>query len=456
MRTTTILGFVLSACALVGATVGACGGSSKKPFDTTTNATDPDAGDPFGFGSPDANVKDCHGLECQQVDCGSGDTTVTGTVYAPNGKLPLYDAVVYVPNATPEPLPQGMTCDQCGAVTGAPLTTALTDSKGNFVLKNAPSGDNIPLVIQIGKWRRQTTIPHVSQCTQNQLTDPELTRLPKNQTEGNMPHIALTTGGCDNLGCMLPKVGIDSSEFGTLGDGPAKAVHVYNGGGGEGPGTQQAQQLWNNETVMSQYDMLILSCECDENLTNKSAAKGSTFAAMTDYLNAGGRIFTTDFMYTWYKYSPDGNLSGAAAIAGGAPIGGPTIDMLSTFPKAAAMVDWMKNTGGGGPSITADTVFSNIQSVDSSRAEEWASGTSPNGPRVFTINTPVGQPAAMQCGRGVHIDAHINDTDHVDQSYPTSCSPDLNPAEYLLAFFFFDLASCISDDSQPPQPPNVN
>src|SRR5689334_11602128 len=56
----------------------------------------------------------CEGLQCQQVACDPDvSTTVTGTVYAPEGTIPLYNVVVYVPNAPLDPMPDGTTCDQC-------------------------------------------------------------------------------------------------------------------------------------------------------------------------------------------------------------------------------------------------------------------------------------------------------------------------------------------------------
>src|SRR5207248_795709 len=141
--------------------------------------------DPNLFKDP-PDAKHCVGLECQQKDCPAGaETTVTGTFYAPNGKLPLYNGIIYVPNSDPDDLPVGAECDVCGAVTGAPVVTALSDSSGKFTLSHVPVGKDIPLIVQIGKWRRQTKLPEVKACQENKITDPELTRLPKNQLEGN-------------------------------------------------------------------------------------------------------------------------------------------------------------------------------------------------------------------------------------------------------------------------------
>jgi len=445
----------------------ACGSSDGSGFDDGTGGSSgaPEGGFGFGDGSK-GDSHQCVNLECQQKACSGGtQTTVTGTVYAPNGTLPLYNAIVYVPNAPVQKFTKGATCDKCGTVSGNPVTTALTDSKGNFTLKNVPVGKNIPLVVQVGKWRRQTTIDNVAECTETKLTDANLTRLPKNQTEGDIPQIALTTGGCDKLGCMLPKIGIDASEFGKDTDGPSKAVHVYlgrdsnSGGAAGGPtGSPLAETLWSDVNKLKQYDMAIFSCECAEHLENKgNSTSGPPFGVVTDYLNAGGRIFTTDFMYVWYRYTPDPNFKSAEQWRGGAPGAGSPMTLDTGFPKGLALKEWfdLVQPGSNGK-VTPDVVWGNIISLDPAKTQQWAESGNPlAGPRVFTVNLPAGKPADQQCGKGVHIDAHLNQAppDTVDTTYPVSCNSPLKPGEKLLAFFFYDLASCIQNDADAPQPP---
>jgi hypothetical protein len=431
----------------------------------------------------------CTGLACQVPVCGAGqDTTITGVVYAPNGELPLFNVEVFIPNAPLEAIPRGVQCSQCGDnVSGNPITTAFSLPNGEFTLTGVPAGEDIPIVVQLGKWRRMATIPKVEPCTNTALTDTDLTRFPRNQTEGSMPHVALTTGGCDQMGCMLTKLGIDTTEFGAQKDGYEKAIHLYYGAGGGVPtGATAALNLWGDATNLATYDEAIFSCECDESPTTKGGGFGApSYGIVTDYLNAGGRIFTTDFQYVWYKYSPDPKIgetmagsstTGLGDIAGGAPApatGGdqPPLVLSTVFPKSVALADWLKYVFSGVrlPSgatypldsyvqmgeVSPDFIFCNIQTLNPAETVLWASsaqkedlsggctGESP-GPRVFTVDTPVESASDEQCGRAVHIDAHIdNDGQTVGIGYPaTGCSTTLKADEAAFVFFFFDLSSC--------------
>ena len=178
------------------------------------SSLDPDS-DPFG--GQDGSVEtqpSCVNLQCQQVTCQSGETTVSGVVYDPGGKTPLYNVFVYVPNAPLLPIDTGPKCTACQApASGNPVVSATTDEKGQFVIHNVPVGQDIPLVMQLGKWRRRITLPAVTACVDNTYntkkvynpgvdkTTESLLRLPKKQVEGtpddNIPLMAMVTGSCD-------------------------------------------------------------------------------------------------------------------------------------------------------------------------------------------------------------------------------------------------------------------
>jgi hypothetical protein len=216
----------------------ACGSSTSSSFDEpdATGPSDDAMPTSSGFlGKPDGPPQPaCEGLQCKIVDCGSGPkTTLSGTVFAPNKLDPLYNVILYVPNGDLQPFPSGVTCDKCGAITsGSPIVTALSGSDGKFTLENVPAGDNIPIVMQVGRWRRKVVIPHVTQCTDNAL-DAEQTRLPRNKTEGDIPLIALATSPYDPEECILRKIGIDDSEFTVPTD--TGRVHIYKGAGATPP-----------------------------------------------------------------------------------------------------------------------------------------------------------------------------------------------------------------------------
>jgi hypothetical protein len=428
---------------------------------------------------------DCVNLECQQTTCLSAKctvpacgeteiakTTLEGTIYDPAGKVPLYNVVVYVPNAPLDPITEGASCGKCsGTTSGKPIASALTDAAGHFTLENPPTGKNIPLVIQVGKWRREVTIPEIVRCSKNTLSDVDLTRLPRNQAEGHMPLIALTTGHSDALECLLRKIGIADQEFTT--DAGSGRVHLYVGGdvppktGGQGATSfaagglpfPNAASLWGDPAKLATYDMMMLSCEGSQ----YASAKSPYYANVKHYADMGGRIFDDHLHFNWILKGPVPWPTTAGWIGVGSDLGNITAKVDTSFPKGAALSDWLLNVGASSIAGQMSIVMAqNSVSMDAQPVSQRWIYTDSGTPAVqyLTFNTPVEAASDLQCGRVVFTDIHVSasgaDVSHSDKPFPTGCTdPNSSPQEKALEFMFFDLSSCVIDDRHPPQPPDI-
>jgi hypothetical protein len=402
----------------------------------------------------------CIGLECQQVDCPSGgSTTISGTVYAPNGTLPLYNVTVYVPNAPIAPFPAGLACDQCDRVlSGDPLVQTVTDTAGRFTLVDVPAGSNIPVVFQVGRWRRQITIPSVGECVDTPLAAAD-SRLPRNQSEGDIPRIALSTGGADALECLLRKIGLDDSEFTNPGGGGR--VHLFAGEDGTprydgslgGADFPDAQELWADVGSLSAYDVTLLSCEGAQNPNTKPQASRDALKAYTDM---GGRAFASHWHNVWLELGPppwDTILD---------RVDHPDLNQIDAlvntgFPRGGDLAQWLVNVMASTTlgTIRIDAAQHTVRAIDENMAEKWIYlDTTGNGdPTVqyMAFTTPVEQPQAARCGKVVFSDVHVasGDDSAGGLEFPSGgCTSNVNmmsPQEKVLAFMIFDISACIPD-----------
>jgi hypothetical protein len=443
------------------ATAGTTAGVSDSTPAATSNDDDGVKFDVEGSTDPTEGTGPCTNLECQIPSCPNGQTTtIRGTVYAPEGTLALYNAVAYVPNAPLGPVPEGVYCDNCmNALSGDPIVAALTDTKGEFVLTGVPAGNQIPLVLTIGKWRRAVTIPTVTECADN-LVPADLTRLPRSKAEGNIPKIALATGGADPLECLLRKIGVADSEFTPIdGDGRVnlfrgqQGTGQYDGGLNNGAAFAEANDLWDDALRLQQYDMVVLACEGNTYGGDKSDAARQN---MVDYADKGGRLFLSHWHNVWIEEGA-APWPTAANFDHQSDLDSPVTAFIDTsFPKGAAMAEWLVNVGGsqvqGEIEITAGQ--NTIASVNPATTTRWIYGQNPTSVQYFTFNTPLTAPADMQCGRVVDTDIHVSSGDEVGQAFPNGCTTQgLTPQEKALMFMLFELSSCIIPDDEEPSIP---
>jgi len=446
---------------MVSVGAAACGSDGvTSQFDAGTGADAADESIPiFPPADGSADARPCVNLECRRASCSGGaKTTLSGKVFDPSGTVPLYNALVYVPNAAVAPFTEGVACDRCGTVpSGEPIATALTDAKGEFKLEDVPVGADIPLVVQIGKWRRQVVVPNVASCADTPVTA-DLTRLPRSKAEGDIPRIAVTTGNADSLECFLRKLGVEGAEI----SNPAGAgrIHVFQGNGTRIDGsTPAATTLWNDPAALARYDMVILSCEGDEHNETKTAAAKENLAK---YLDVGGRVFASHFHYTWFKNGPAAVASTATWVPNG-NVGDQTADIDTSFAKGKAFADWLENVGASPThgKVPMTELRRNVTTVpgpgapaDTSRRWISTKNGAADETKFYSFNTPVGRPADEQCGRGVYTDIHVSSGDGSTGTFPANCTTSgFTEQEKALLFLLFDLASCVQDEKNPPVPP---
>jgi hypothetical protein len=382
---------------------------------------------------------------------------------------------------------------------------AATGVDGSFKLSNAPVGSAVPLVLQIGKWRRLVTID-VKSCQDNPQTDKSLSlpgTVATGDTNDNMPDIAVSTGFADTLECLMTRIGLPTSEY-VAGSGGSGHVHVFSGGqpGQTMPGNAGAPEqpsmsgapesdknLWDSQTHLMPYDITLLSCEGFETYAANPQA-------LEAYLNAGGRVFASHYHYAFFAGPLSGSQSYSApadwGTNGGAlaswhldlppspnPMGGAIDQTLNgsgqPFPKGQALDKWLGVVNALGtngvaaqdlaiyqPRFNATVGASNKPSqpwITADLGSPWQGST-----MYFSFDTPINAMpgpdggAPNYCGRAVYSDLHVggNPATHDTPPPPAGCAQtDLSPQEKALEFMLFDLSSCVIPDTVPPSDAGV-
>ena len=421
-----------------------------------------------GSGGP-PQIPGCTGSCVVRNDCPAamGPTTISGTVSIPAGTLPLYNAQVYIPTGAtiPDPPMSGPICDRCDSMSETFSTT--TDINGKFTLANIPSGSNIPLIIKVGKWRRVVTIPTVAECATTML-DPTQTRLPRNQSEGNIPRIALSTGSADALECILrkAKLGLDDSEF-TPESGNGR-VNLYAGANGankydpslNGGANFTAAQLvpapswWDDPANWNKYDIVLLSCEGAQHMEVKSA---TALANLETYIGAGGRVFASHWHNGWIANAkPPQMIQTVATFPNAGNLGSITAKINTGFTKGAALADWLilpAVWGAGTPPARGDLPVQGaketVGTTNAMLTQTWVFDNKMV-PQYFSFDAPIGAAPASQCGQMVFTDLHVSsgtggDSSSAGTPFPNGCTAtSLSAQEKALIFLLFDLTNCLT------------
>lgn len=355
----------------------ACGPSTE-----AEPAPPPDAGadsapeGPKGFGAGDAAT--------------ASDTTLTGTVLAPNGTLPIAGALVYVASAAPGPIPDGAYCDACIDLSRA--SYAVTGADGTFTLRGAPAGERT-LVVQKGQFRRVRKVT-IAKDAVTPLS-PELTSLParRDDAAGDMvPRVAIFRGAYDAVDVSLKKLGL-----------AADAVTIF---------TDKAKL--HEAGALDGFHIVFIPCHEASEPEHMSAPE--VLANLNDYVKKGGKLYVSDWSYEYVRgafagfvqWEGESDVLGTAAQGDryDAPatavepglgkwltaIGHPTFSTVGNFSKIAAL-----NAAGAPNEKGEDVVVTPSVWVENKVAEGDV--------RPATVSFQYG------CGRALYSTYHTENVD---------------------------------------------
>jgi len=384
--------------------------------------------------------------------CPGQESTLTGTVLAPNGTDPVPGATVFIPAAVPELFPPEVKCEVCGQLGGANnLWVTTTGADGKFTLSSV-CPKTWPVVFQNGRFRRLINVD-VPPSTALSLP-PDQTRLPKRDKEFEnadaIPRIAVATGDFDKMECVLRKMGLPEGTFDlyeaalTRKSPPSPLVK----------GSFDA--LVNDLAKMKSYNIIFINCTA--NTFENELAKLLVRKNLNDYVQAGGRLYVTDWSYDWLEqvegFSPfidfePGASGSAPEPINSAALGADGLQIQATI-KDPQLAAWLANfpgavTGSQSPiqHFLIDWVMMYALSKD---VKLWVEGNvkSEDGkiaglkPLTVTFNF-------KSCGKVLYTSYHTEgrETELLPTAFPQYCNTTFSPQDRILEYLIFDIASCI-------------
>jgi hypothetical protein len=202
--------------------------------------------------------------------------------------------------------------------------------------------------------------------------------------------------------------------------------------------------------LLEKYDIVLFPCQGDE-VSHTAAAHQN----IVNYLDHGGRVFATHYSYVWFfetapftgtaHWDVDGYVGDEDQTGYIKTTNGPGMP----FPKGKTLAQWLQIVGASTTygQIPLTQLRTDVASVIAP-TQLWMEIHDPSQgtlPAHITFNTPVGKPAAEQCGRVVFDDFHVEGSS--SGAYPAECSSAaMTPQEKLLEFMIFDLSSCVTPD----------
>ncbi|HEY8041876.1 MAG TPA: hypothetical protein VIF15_18860 [Polyangiaceae bacterium] len=434
-----------AAVILAGALL-ACGATSNGGFgDGTGNdgGTTGPGGEGGTFGGDDSGSFGGQGGPTFGTTCNGTATSVTGTVYAPNGTDPLPNIYVYAA-AKVNPFPAGNFCNQCNSPLDNWYSHTQSGNDGTFSLSlsNVPAGADIQLVINVGRFRKVTPLP--VKCGSN-AAPKAATTLPGKAADGDIPKIAVSTGNSDHLDQILGVLGI--TEYDCY-EGRAST-------GSSSPTCQPVDSLSNlllkkSATPIDAYHLLFVSCAPNafKNYATSGVNTATLSSNVSSFVTSGGRLFATDMSYDYVAQAFPSAITWQGPTGAPQPVDGANVGAAGSYNGNVddpSLKAWM--TGLGVPtspvplqgflnpwSVQASLPKTSTLIVDGTVSYTGAGGAT-SGDVPLTSQFDV-----SACGRVVYSSYHT--------AGGTVTPGNLLPQERILEYLVFEVGSCVTPTPQ--------
>lgn len=440
---------------------GASTGSTGGPADTTATTT-PDEESADGPKFDVAGLLDMENGSCVGHEV---DATLTGTVYGPDGELPVSGALVYLTANEPGGIPQEVYCAACTELACGDDQT-LSNADGSFTL-NAESGAGKFLVVQKGQFMRVTPLdvaPGPAAMNSNYTTLPAGT----DEAAGEYaPRIAVGDGSYDRLEDALGKFGMGDTVIGAFEERlvpGSETFDLWDNGrdpGDDGFASQGTfADLIADPTALDDYHIIFVPCSFDE---YTDALTPQNIQNIRDWVAAGGRWYVSDWSNEWLQlvFPEYQDLNGWSGAVGSADNGSydsladildpDLLEWLEALPAAFGDInplnDEMHPTLAQLPQVLTVDNWSGIDAILPVLVDDGQGGMVDVGHKVW-LEGPGGQPAAVHpltvtgqfgCGK-------IQFTSYHTAEFFNYVG--LSPQELVLIYTILEIGSC-----QEPLPP---
>jgi hypothetical protein len=247
-------------------------------------------------------------LDCMDIggDCcppnPDANASLSGTVWAPNGVIPVSGALVYTSAEPPEPIPDHVYCAECLELTCGEQDFSVTAADGTFEVQ-AESGDKY-LVVQKGQFMR---VSMIDVSPGNAMLQAEQTELPDewDPSEGEyIPKIAIANGAFDRLEDAFGKLGLGETmieDFEEQLVPGTESFELWDNGkdplvdGFESQGS--FAELVADPARLADYHVIFVPCSNDDYIAVLEDPE--VLANIREWVEKGGRWYVADWANEW-------------------------------------------------------------------------------------------------------------------------------------------------------------